>query len=396
MLTGLSAADRGAATRLPALQRLRADIDVLTERVVELLIEREELYRSGVVPTDDLHLLVRNNLVEILAAMAGEPYSLSPADVSGRQKADYSVPMETLLHAYRIGGLAVWEELVRRVGPEQDPAELVKLSTQVWSIIDQFSTVAADSYRATMRSSSRGDGDARSAQLLGLLESAETETRERARQALRLPLEGSFLVIAAWLDEGHAEPVPVGERLLRAAGVAAYWARSADEHLGLLSAPAAARLEPVLVALHGVTTARIGVSLPFSSLDHASSALEQARLAARSLTAGARGAVGYGEEPLDVLLVSGERPAAEMAARVLAPITALDPYDAELLTRTAETWFAVGGSSGRAAEALHCHRNTVINRLARIASLTGLDVASPRDAAELYVALRARQLTGLR
>ncbi|MFD1276768.1 helix-turn-helix domain-containing protein [Streptomyces kaempferi] len=34
-------------------------------------------------------------------------------------------------------------------------------------------------------------------------------------------------------------------------------------------------------------------------------------------------------------------------------------------------WFANGGSTTRAAEHLHCHRNTVLYRLRRITELTG-------------------------
>ena len=66
--------------------------------------------------------------------------------------------------------------------------------------------------------------------------------------------------------------------------------------------------------------------------------------------------------------------------------------DEELLLGTLEAWFEHGGSGTRAAAALHCHRNTVLNRLARVAELTGRDINDPRAAAELYAAVRARRL----
>jgi DNA-binding PucR family transcriptional regulator len=77
---------------------------------------------------------------------------------------------------------------------------------------------------------------------------------------------------------------------------------------------------------------------------------------------------------------------------VLGGLRDRDARDEELLLGTLEAWFAHGGSGTRAAAALHCHRNTVLNRLARVAELTGRDVNDPRAAAELYAAVRARRL----
>ncbi|GAB4083495.1 hypothetical protein GCM10028784_01250 [Myceligenerans cantabricum] len=100
----------------------------------------------------------------------------------------------------------------------------------------------------------------------------------------------------------------------------------------------------------------------------------------------------YGEAPLDALLVADSARAAELSAAVLGGLGGRDPRDEETLVRTLEVWFDVGGSTAEAARALHCHRNTVLNRLSRVQVLTGRDVSRPRDAAELFAALRARRL----
>ncbi|WP_328919887.1 helix-turn-helix domain-containing protein [Streptomyces sp. NBC_01724] len=52
-------------------------------------------------------------------------------------------------------------------------------------------------------------------------------------------------------------------------------------------------------------------------------------------------------------------------------------------------WLDRGGGT-----TLHCHRNTVLYRIARIAELTGRVPTRPVDAAELHVALRALRLAG--
>jgi DNA-binding PucR family transcriptional regulator len=106
------------------------------------------------------------------------------------------------------------------------------------------------------------------------------------------------------------------------------------------------------------------------------------------------GLARYGDRPLDALLVADGERAAELAAAVLGGLRDRDPRDEELLLGTVEAWFEHGGSGTRAAAALHCHRNTVLNRLARVADLTGRDINDPRGAAELYAAVRALRLQG--
>jgi DNA-binding PucR family transcriptional regulator len=140
------------------------------------------------------------------------------------------------------------------------------------------------------------------------------------------------------------------------------------------------------------THARAGASRPFTSLADAPAALTQARTAVRSLPPGQVGLSRYGDSPLDALLVADGERAGELAVAVLGGLRDRDPRDEEVLLGTLEAWFEHGGSGTRAATALHCHRNTVLNRLARVAELTGRDVNDPRAAAELYAAVRARRL----
>ncbi len=59
-----------------------------------------------------------------------------------------------------------------------------------------------------------------------------------------------------------------------------------------------------------------------------------------------------------------------------------------VLTETLEAYAAANLSPTAAATALHCHVNTVHNRLARIAEVTGRDPRSFADVNELLVARR--------
>lgn len=75
----------------------------------------------------------------------------------------------------------------------------------------------------------------------------------------------------------------------------------------------------------------------------------------------------------------------------LKPILRLkDHRDRDGLLKTLAAWVETGGT-GRAAEALHCHHNTVYYRLGRIERLTKLDRTVPGDLADLVLALRRHE-----
>ena len=66
------------------------------------------------------------------------------------------------------------------------------------------------------------------------------------------------------------------------------------------------------------------------------------------------------------------------------------------LLRTLRAWVACGGSTVRTAKAVPCHRNTVINRLRRVAQLTGRSLADDAPPVELDLALRALATRSIR
>lgn len=58
-----------------------------------------------------------------------------------------------------------------------------------------------------------------------------------------------------------------------------------------------------------------------------------------------------------------------------------------MLLSTVQEWFDGAGSVAAAAGAMYVHPNTVRNRLRRVESLTGRTFTTPREAAEIYLAL---------
>ena len=78
------------------------------------------------------------------------------------------------------------------------------------------------------------------------------------------------------------------------------------------------------------------------------------------------------------------------ADAVLAPLDHLDPRERLELLRTLDQWLRVNGAWDPAAARLSLHRNTVRNRIERIAQLTGRRLDDGDDRMELWLALKAR------
>jgi purine catabolism regulator len=78
------------------------------------------------------------------------------------------------------------------------------------------------------------------------------------------------------------------------------------------------------------------------------------------------------------------------ADAVLAPLDHLDPRERLELLRTLDQWLRANGAWDPAAHRLSLHRNTVRNRIDRIAALTGRRLDDGDDRKELWLALKAR------
>jgi DNA-binding PucR family transcriptional regulator len=176
----------------------------------------------------------------------------------------------------------------------------------------------------------------------------------------RLPAAGA---VAAVLDDG---PVAVLLPLPTAADL---------RPAGALTAASLARLPPGSTA--GVSRVRRGTAeLPEQ--------WREARTAARVAAAVPR---------LSPVAHWAELGAWRLVTDLPGPDTAVAPLLSDaLLTRTAEVFLDCGASASRAAEALRVHRQTLYYRLARIAELTGLDLADGDARLLLHASLRAARL----
>ncbi|MFC8724014.1 helix-turn-helix domain-containing protein [Streptomyces bacillaris] len=104
---------------------------------------------------------------------------------------------------------------------------------------------------------------------------------------------------------------------------------------------------------------------------------------------GAREALAPDERWPAVLVAGAPELSARLLAEVFGPLLALAPAERALLVGTLDAWLECGGSVGRAAVRLRCHRNTVFNRLRRLERLTSRSLSHPCELVETVLALEA-------
>jgi hypothetical protein len=295
-----------------------------------------------------------------------------------------------MLTAYRIGVTELWSALVTaaRGLPDIVPDDIIDLADAVFAAQNTYSDAALGAYRDEAREILRTQERERAALVEVILTGVQAKgTLWEVANALRLPLDGAFLVVAAETELGH-DPIPRAESALAVIDVRSVWRLDAELSLGVLSLPDRTRNGAVLTVLDRHATRRIGASPVFAELHQAGWALQLARLALGSHT-GSTGVTQFRDNPIDVLVAAAPHAALEAARTVLGRLLELPAEELDLLLGTFEAWVRASGSATVAGAALYCHPNTVRYRLRRIEAGTGRTLAHPGDVAELVTAVRA-------
>jgi hypothetical protein len=368
--------------------------ETLTDAVCAQIVGGELAYAgNALMPYDLLRSIVGENIAALVHALVDGSACLDAPHRAGRVKAEHGIPMASLLHAYRLAGLQIWEELVTRSVATQRFEALLLVSSEVWGMIDTFSNAAAEAYREVVDEQDRRNQQARSLLLLSVLDAVSTQVDAgRALRALGLPEQTPYLLVAAELSGTGEDSLPGIVQKLKGAGIASAWTTLPGEQVGILGAPAAAGTATALGILAAAATTRVGVSRPFTPVSGAPDALREARLSISCIAPGHAATHQYGSAPLDLLLAAQPGYAALLRHTVLGPVLAA--HDRDVLLETLEAWFAADGSTVQTGRRLHCHRNTVLYRLGRITELTGRSPSRPIEASELFAALRSARLTG--
>lgn len=376
--------------------RLSDAVEVLTDILVGRIAAADPSYgESGLLTEDQLARTCRENLASVIGALAGtHPFRLQPARAAGRLKAEQGIPIAALLHAYRLGGRLVWEELTARSDGPGDP-RLHDLATHLWELIDVYSDAAVEAYRDTEVLLAHSDAQIQS-RLIRTLFDDHSGNPARVLEVLRtlgFPERGAFAVVA--IDTEPTAPLPAKlAAALDGLGVRSVWDAQIDAYIGLLSASSPAAIDRAAVTISSIVAGRVGISTVFWASHAIPAGLTEARVAARSVRAGATGAVRFGDEPVGHLLIAVPAAGRRAATQILGPVLELPDPERDDLIAALAAWYRCGGSAAAVAETMHCHRNTVRYRLRKIRDLTGRDTTDPRQSAELYLALEAWSLLG--
>lgn len=373
----------------------RAEIPVLTRRLISAIFtDNPEWTDYSPVSREELRNGCRSYLTRVLDLLAADVSVPDRDDVAaaiGRNRAAQGVPLEVMLRTFRLGGQIVWEALLDRAG-ELPPGEIREIAAATWSVIDGMSSALVTSYRNTELEQVRRDERRRHGLIEDLLAGRGQDATFAARAAreLNLPAHGAYLVVAA---RGPRPAVRLGtETALAALGIHSVWHDRVDSTVGLVSLEAwdsSAVLQQIRPRIRG----RAGASPAVPGLAQIDTAHALAMLALDTLSGDAQGLVLLEQRYPEALLLRSPDLTELMVARTLGPVLALPDRERRILLRTLATWLGENCSAANAAPLLHCHRNTVINRLARISALLGRSLEGQRSYLELSLALAALELT---
>ncbi|MEU5276908.1 helix-turn-helix domain-containing protein [Streptomyces asoensis] len=404
-----------------AARVLLADLPDLTDRLVAALQDLEPAYRAAVTSDpaatwQEVHRSLRHSVSSLIDPRGSRDAARRCSWRIGATRAEQGLPLDALLHAFRLGGSLVWQGLIDetcRTAPE-DVRLLVHIASDVWNFVDEHCSLVADAYRQVERQLAWRRENRLRVLAGALLDGASriADLPETAR-ALDLPEEGRYVVVAATAGR-TAEPSAARSALVR--GTRAYWHTGAEVDYGIVlleeadgtgegrtgeggtagepgraGGPRACPTLPGPGAPAVPGGARTGVSTAVSGLAAVGDARRLADLAL-GMCPRAGGTVHLTEHLPAALVVSAPELGAALVDRVLGPLGGLEPADEAVLLDTLAAWLVCEGSAQRAGERLYCHRNTVLNRLRRYEQLTGRSLSRPADLVEVSLALAARGL----
>ncbi|MDJ0345776.1 helix-turn-helix domain-containing protein [Streptomyces sp. H10-C2] len=294
--------------------------------------------------------------------------------------------MESLLRVHRLATQLLWEKLfdeARALSPEV-LQRLLDESGPVWEALDSYSQAFVEGHRVAEAETQRRSTERRETLIDALIEGRGVEpvVAAEAQVTLGLPARGRFVVIAVAVE---AAPVTGGEhdgagdwsgtlRALRHAlpshAVPAVWRSRADRHIGLLEL-GSTPLGRLVEGLAAGTGRRVGISCEVGGLADIATAYHCAETALQTLPPATEGVASFDDHLLEALVVTSPHVAQRLAHHTFGRLLDCPHEERDLLLATLDAWFRCGCSAARAADELHCHRNTVLNRLRRIETLTG-------------------------
>jgi hypothetical protein len=366
-----------AARVLDRLEDLLPKLAVAYKEVPEYAEMGPGVMEHEVLPTS--RTIVEAFLEAIVAGDEPDAARLDAIPRMGRRRLEMGVPLEPVLHVYRIASRVVWDELVA-VTPDGEEPALAELGGRWMEYMDVAASIMAAAYLEASHQSLR-TVDARRRALLDALLSADGPA-EVAAVSIRFSTVLAPAYVPVLVDGDH---VSARIDVVLEAAPSGTIAGERTGHVLLLVPSTLGDVNPLLRAAgHQTLLTWATPAVPGPALLHEVGRAEHLLTAARSAGV-ASGAFGPDDLLVEQLLVSNPHVADALARRVRDALAGRD-HDG-LITSTLRTFLGCG-SVPDTARAEVVHPNTVLYRLKRVRELTGLDPKIPAEAALLVLGCR--------
>ncbi len=341
----------------------RIDLDALTERVLDSFWDRPD-YRRFRPPRDEVRAWVRWN-VDLVIRWLVDDQPPTAADLQtfrerAQQRAGEGMPADVVPANFRAGAREAWTAMLEAADEHERPA-LLEGADLLFEYVDRVSNVFSDTYGAdTAAAATEDERSARA--LLGRLAAGGNLTADDLNfaEGKGVTLEGKLRPFVLTAPTGSPQQHEAVARRLRSDGALA--AAEGERVVGLAHDAIPVRalgLGPSGIITQDEPTERSRLPEAFEELHGVVDIAVRRNLS---------GSVRVDDHLVELLLALSPRVAARLRGRVYQ---SLDPE----LVRTLDSLLAHDFDRGATAASLPVHRNTLNNRLRRVRSLTGLDLA---------------------
>ncbi|TDW30068.1 PucR family transcriptional regulator [Cryobacterium psychrophilum] len=314
---------------------------------------------------------------------SGRAERLAIATHVGVSRARAGIPIESLMTAIRLDFSILWGELTS-IADDADAGLLVRHTDRVWDMVDSYASQTQTTYMAERERMHNEESSVRQGYVAALFGEMRppAEMLSHIADELRIAETAPLCVALAIGKEMAGLRVVVASAAQRDAeifthhlgdGLVAFW--PCDERPGSAVQEAASQISNLRL---GLLKAVQGIAdLP----DAARLARELAHLLTPEDSEALTMPVAWARIARLRLAASGS----PITADVDAALARCGVGERARLIEGVRVYLS-SGSIAASAEALFCHRNTLMNRLRRFADVTGVDVTVPQQAARLVVA----------
>ncbi|HTZ87989.1 MAG TPA: helix-turn-helix domain-containing protein [Solirubrobacteraceae bacterium] len=323
----------------------------------------------------------------------GESLELDFTAASVAQRVRQAIPLEAVLHAYRVGHHVLWTYLRDRAqDSERGPIAITTLVDPMLRYIDAVSTVVAEGYLREQQHALADADRVRRDVLEQLLAQAPEAVGFAAAQGIELDADAPHhILLARRAVQEQGDLRAICNEIVRLFGRDAPLVVIRQETAAALvrggDRSTLDRARRLADGFAGTERIRVGVSLTSTILElgEAYRQAERALQVANDLESVV--ALG-GMASIDYLVAAADEVAKALVPSEVARLASSSRPTDEALISTFEVYVGNGLNVQRTATALPAHPNTVHSRLKRLAERTGYDLRDQQDILRLVVDLQ--------